>query len=132
MPPPFVKAGRADVNVFMHANMINWFWQPAPGEEPPKFLNDPAAAAFGKECGPPARLAAPFQTAVDEQLRQVAAARDLLSFFWFGTPWFGESWEKAFAAMGGTGVELDAALFVVPAETASCLGRTSQRRGAEA
>jgi hypothetical protein len=110
VPRRFLEAGRADVNAFMHGYMINWFWRPEPGEEPPKFLNDPAAAAFGKECGPPDGLAKPFQSAVDERLRRAAAALDEDDLHWFGEPWFDESWEEAFAAMGGTGVELDTAL----------------------
>ncbi len=110
VPRSFLKAGRADVNAFMHENMLNWFGGSPPGEEPPKFLNDPRAAAFATECGPPDGLAAPFQTAVDERLQRAAACLDEDQVSWFGKPWFDESWDKAFAAMGGTIVELDTAL----------------------
>ena len=67
VPRPFLEAGRADVNAFMHRNTINWFWRPEPGEEARQFLGDPAAVAFGKEWGPADRLAKPFQSAVDER-----------------------------------------------------------------
>ena len=110
VPRPFLEAGRADVNAFMHGNTLHSFWRPEPGEEPPKFLGDPAAAAFGKERGPADRLAKPFQSAVDERLRQASADPERLEFSWFGAPWFDESWEEAFAAMGGTSTELAAAL----------------------
>jgi hypothetical protein len=110
VPRPLLEAGRAEVNAFMHANMINWFWEPASGEEPPKFLNDPAAAAFGKEGGPADRLAAPYSAAVDVWLRRATADLDPSDVSWFGLPWSDDSWEKAFAALGGINVELDAAL----------------------
>ena len=110
VPRSFLEAGRADVNAFMHENMLNWFWRLMCGEEMPKFLNDPGAATFETECGPPDGLAAPFQTAVDERLRLAAKDLDEDRVSWFGRPWFDVSWDKAFAAMGGTSVELDAAL----------------------
>ena len=43
-------------------------------------------------------------------LRRASEAPGQLEFSWFGTPWFDESWEEAFAAIGGTSVDLDAAL----------------------
>ncbi len=110
VPRPFLEAGSADVNAFMHENMLNSFWRSRLRKEPPKFLNDPGAAVFETECGPPDGLAAPFQAAVDERLRRAASALDEDHVSWFGKPWFDESWDKAFAAMGGTSAELDTAL----------------------
>lgn len=94
----------------MHENMLNSFWRSGLRKKLPKFLNDPAAAAFGTECGPPDGLAASFQAAVDERLQRAAADLDEDHVSWFGKPWFDESWDNAFAAMGGTSVELDTVL----------------------
>ena len=110
VPRPFLEAGRADVNAFMHENMLNWFWRMACDEGPPTFLNDPGAVDFWKECQPPDGLDVPFRAAVEKRLRRAAASLDKGRESWFGTPWFDTSWDKAFAAMDGTNVELDKAL----------------------